>query len=132
MRICLDLDGVICKLRQPNESYGDLKPVPGAIEWMTQLKAEGHTLIIYTARNSKTQGGNLGKILKNQGLVTLNWLEQYKVPYDEIHFGKPHADIYIDDNAFRFESWEKIGSGTQNFPKNREAALIESHMEANP
>ena len=41
--------------------------------------------------------------------MTLDWLDITRIAYDEIHFGKPHADIYLDDNAMRFLSWEQIG-----------------------
>jgi hypothetical protein len=46
-------------------------------------------------------------------LHTLNWLEKNNVPYDEIYFGKPWAQIYIDDNAFRFENWNAISEMVQ-------------------
>ena len=42
------------------------------------------------------------------------------VPYDEIYFGKPWAQIYIDDNAFRFENWSAINGDGSNFPSNNE------------
>ncbi|KAF3906672.1 hypothetical protein ABW20_dc0109991 [Dactylellina cionopaga] len=31
--------------------------------------------------------------------MTLETLSKYNIPYHEIYFGKPHADIYIDDHA---------------------------------
>jgi hypothetical protein len=51
----------------------------------------------------KTHKGNLGCILADVGKVTLDTLERFNIPYDEVFFGKPHADFYIDDlavNAF--------------------------------
>ena len=44
-----------------------------------------------------TQESNLGKVMKNIGKITLEWLSKYKVPYDEIYFGKPNAQVYIDE-----------------------------------
>lgn len=108
MRIVIDLDGTICPIKQKHESYADLKPLPGAVERLHELKAKGHYLIIQTARNMATQESNLGKVLKNIGKTTLEWLEQYNVPYDEIYFGKPNADLYIDDRSFRFEDWAEV------------------------
>jgi hypothetical protein len=35
----------------------------------------------------------------------LDWLEKYDIPYDEIFFGKPNADIYIDDKADIYYGW---------------------------
>ena len=51
---------------------------------------------------------NLGKVMKNVGKTTLDWLEKYGVEYDEIYFGKPNAEVYIDDRAIRFHQWDEI------------------------
>ena len=123
MRICVDLDGVICNLRTAGQSYSDVMPRAGAIEKLMALKQAGHEIIIYTARHSKTCGGNVGKIIAKQGLVTLAWLERHQIEYDEIHFGKPHADVYIDDNALRFGSWDEIASDGSSLPVSRESMV---------
>ena len=120
MRICIDLDGVVCKLRKPGQTYSELEPVPGAIEKIQKLRENGHYIIIYTARHMKTCEGNVGKILARQGLVTLKWLDDHKVDYDEIYFGKPWAQVYLDDNAFRFTSWRDIADDGSNLPISRE------------
>ena len=109
LRICIDLDGTICDIRQEGESYADVKAKPYAAERIKALRAAGHTVIIYTARNMGTSGHNVGKALKNIGKITFEWLEKNKIEYDEIFFGKPNADIMIDDRAFRFQNnWDKI------------------------
>jgi capsule biosynthesis phosphatase len=120
MRICIDLDGVICQLREPQQSYADLEPVPGAVEKLRELKAAGHYLIICTARHMKTCEGNVGQAVARQGAVTLEWLKRHHIEFDEIHFGKPHAQVYIDDNALRFESWESIASDGSTLPVSSE------------
>lgn len=116
MRICIDLDGVICRLREPGQEYADLEPVPGAVEKLRQLKAAGHDIIICTARHMKTCQGNVGMVVARQGAVTLDWLKRHNIEYDEIHFGKPHAQVYIDDNAVRFESWASIAGDGSTLP----------------
>ena len=108
MRIVIDLDGTICSLKESHQQYHELKPLPGAIEKLREMKTAGHYLIIQTARNMATQQSNLGKVMQNIGKVTLDWLAQYEVPYDEIYFGKPNAQLYIDDRAFRFTRWSDI------------------------
>lgn len=108
MRICIDLDGTICELRKPGETYADVLPKPGAKAFLEMLRANGHVIIIHTARNMQTQGHNVGKVMKNVGLVTLQWLEKNAIPYDEIFFGKPNADITIDDRCLRFQSWSDL------------------------
>jgi capsule biosynthesis phosphatase len=108
MRIVIDLDGTICPIKEPEQSYADLEPLPGAAERIHMLRAQGHYVIIVTARNMATCQSNLGKVLKNVGRITLDWLEKYGIEYDEIYFGKPNAEIYIDDRAFRFTDWRAI------------------------
>ena len=108
MRIVIDLDGTICTLKQNNQTYADVLVKPGAVEFINKLKQEGHYIIIQTARNMATCESNMGKVIKNVGKVTLDWLEKNEIAYDEIYFGKPNANLYIDDRAFRFEDWHKM------------------------
>lgn len=123
MRICVDLDGVICQLRRPDQSYNDLEPVRGAVDALRQWRSDGHTVIIHTARHMKSTGGNVGLVVARLGSVTLDWLERHGVEFDKLHFGKPHADVYIDDNAVRFATWDQL---TKNeLPVSRERALQE-------
>ena len=102
MRIVIDLDGTICPIKEAGESYENLKPLPQAAERIRELRDQGHYIIILTARNMKTCQSNLGKVMKNVGRTTLEWLDKYGIEYDEIYFGKPNAEIYIDDRAIRF------------------------------
>ena len=108
MKIAIDLDGTICLLKKPDQSYSDLEPVPGAVERLQALNAAGHYIIIVTARNMSTCQGNVGKVMKNVGKITLDWLENHGIEYDEIYFGKPNAELYIDDRSIRFSSWKEI------------------------
>lgn len=108
LRICIDLDGTICSFRKHGQTYEDVEPLSGAKEIIDSFKEQGHTIIIHTARNMQSQGHNVGKVLKNIGKVTLDWLDRYGIQYDEIYFGKPNADITIDDRTFRFEGWAQI------------------------
>ncbi|MCC6132332.1 MAG: capsular biosynthesis protein [Acidobacteria bacterium] len=126
----MDLDGVICELRQEGLSYDELRPLPGAAEKLAALRAAGHTIIIQTARHMKTCGGNVGRVIAKQGLTTLRWLERHEIQYDELHFGKPHADIYIDDNAFRFVRWADLCDDGSNLPQSREDAARQAERPA--
>ena len=105
MRIVIDLDGTICPVRKEGESYADLQPFPGAKQKIRDLRAQGHYIIIQTARNMQTCGSCLGKVIKNVGKITLEWLDKHEIEYDEIYFGKPNGEIYIDDRALRFTDW---------------------------
>lgn len=120
MKICIDIDGVLCQLRRPEQQYADLEPVPGAVEKMTSLKQAGHYLILCTARHMATCNSNIGMVMARQGRTLFDWLAKYQIPYDEIWFGKPHADVYLDDNGFRFTSWNEIAPDGGNLPVSRE------------
>lgn len=120
MRICIDIDGVITGFKQPGDTYADVKPIPGAIAKIQALKAAGHTIILYTARHMKTCEGNEGKVVARVGQITLDWLARHEVPFDEIYFGKPWAEIYIDDNAFRFSNWDEIAGDGSSLPISNE------------
>jgi capsule biosynthesis phosphatase len=121
MRICIDLDGVICQLKRPGQTYADVEPVPGAVDKLRALRASGHVVIIATARHMKTCAGNEGLAVARIGPVTLDWLARHGVDYDEIHFGKPWADVYLDDNALRFEGWDAIASDGSTLPASHES-----------
>jgi capsule biosynthesis phosphatase len=104
-RICIDLDGVICELRRPDQSYADVEPKPGVAEALRELKDAGWYLIIDTARHMATCESNVGRVVGRVGLTTLQWLDRHGIPYDEVHFGKPNADLYVDDRGHRFAEW---------------------------
>jgi capsule biosynthesis phosphatase len=108
MRIVIDLDGTICTLKKENESYDQVVLIPGAKDKIDELRNLGHYIIIHTARNMATQRGNLGCVMQNVGKVTLDWLSENEIYFDEIYFGKPNGEIYIDDRALRFENWNDI------------------------
>ncbi|MGN6371279.1 MAG: capsular biosynthesis protein [Phycisphaerae bacterium] len=120
MRIAIDIDGTICELKKSGQSYSDVAPLPGAAEKIQGLKAAGHYIILLTARHMKTCEGNVGLVVARQGPTLFAWLEKHGIPYDEIWFGKPHADVYIDDNGLRFTSWESIAGDGSNLPISKE------------
>lgn len=108
IRVCIDLDGTICEIKKPNETYADVKVKKGAKEFIDSLREQGCEIVINTARNMKTCGHNVGKVMKNVGQLTFEWLKENGIYYDEIFFGKPNAHITIDDRVVRFESWDKL------------------------
>jgi capsule biosynthesis phosphatase len=118
--ICIDLDGVVAGFKRDGQTYADVAPIPGAVEKLQGLKSHGHRIILYTARHMKTCEGNVGLVMARVGNVTLDWLKRHDVPYDEIYFGKPWADVYVDDNAFRFRAWDEIAQDGSNLPQSNE------------
>ena len=77
MRICIDVDGTICITKAAHESYADATPMPGAIDAIKKLKDAGHYIIIATARGMKTYESNLGRIVANQSVILIDWLNKY-------------------------------------------------------
>lgn len=107
-RICFDLDNTLVTYPEVENDYTTVKPIKKNIELLNYLKKMGNTIIIYTARRMKTHQGNIGKIYADIGKITFDTLDKFKIEYDEIYFGKPYADFYIDDLAINaFEDIEK-------------------------
>jgi capsule biosynthesis phosphatase len=98
-RICFDLDNTLVTSPTIKGDYSSVRPILKNIEYLRFLKKVGHTIIIYTARRMKTHNGNVGKVIQDIGKITINSLEKFNIPYDELIFGKPYADFYIDDLA---------------------------------
>lgn len=113
MRIVLDVDNTICATKVDGQSYSDVLPFPDVVEILHKWKSEGHYIILQTARHMRTYDGNEGKILGNFGYF-YKWLEKHNIPYDEIYIGKPNADVFIDDKAYRHTSWKDTTQFIQN------------------
>jgi capsule biosynthesis phosphatase len=99
LRVCFDLDNTLFTFPTVPDDYTTVKPIENNIKLLKYLKSNGHEIIIHTARRMRTHNNNIGKVLRDIAQITFNSLEQYNIPYDEIIFGKPIADIYIDDKA---------------------------------
>jgi len=97
LRICFDLDNTLVSYPEIDGDYSTVKPNTKIIKICRHLKSLGHHIIIYTARRMRTHHGNVGSCIADIGKVTFETLEKFNIPCDEIHFGKPQADFYIDD-----------------------------------
>jgi capsule biosynthesis phosphatase len=105
-RYCFDLDGVLAKIS--NLPYSEREPLTQNILFLNKLYIEGNYIIIHTARRMKTHNSNIGKVVADIASETAIWLKENNVPYHELHFGKPYADFYIDDNAVRYQAGESL------------------------
>jgi hypothetical protein len=93
--LCFDLDGTLC-----TNTFGDYEsaePFPWAIARVNALAEQGHRIIVFTARGTAT-GIDWDEVTRGQ-------LERWGVRYDELFFGKPSADVYVDDRAIHTDSW---------------------------
>tara|TARA_X000001036_G_C20489934_1_gene729368 strand:+ start:431 stop:724 length:294 start_codon:yes stop_codon:yes gene_type:complete len=95
MIYCFDIDGTLCS--KDNEDYNFAIPYMDRIEIVNKLHDNGHKIILFTARGSAT-GIDWEELTKKQ-------LSEWEVKYDELRFGKPHADLFIDDKAQDIFNW---------------------------
>ncbi len=98
-RFCFDLDNTLVTSPTVPGDYTTCKPISRVIDQLKRLHADGHYIIIHTARRMRTHGGNIGRVTADVGAITIQQLHDYTVPYDELIFGKPFADFYVDDKA---------------------------------
>lgn len=108
LRLCFDLDNTLVTFPKVQNDYSTVEPIHKNIEFLRYVKNLGHTVIIYTARRMRTHKGSIGKVMADIGKLTFETLDKFNIPYDEIYFGKPEADVYIDDLALNcFDNLEK-------------------------
>lgn len=100
--VCFDLDGTLCT--NTFGDYEDAEPFDWAIERVNDLARAGHKILIFTARGTATG--------INWDTVTRAQLERWGVAYDELHFGKPSADVYVDDRAVHTSAWREADAFT--------------------
>jgi hypothetical protein len=102
MKIAIDFDGVIHEYSKGwngGEIYDP--PVVGAKEALEALKAKGHTLYLFTTR---TNTMFRKKDEPDQKIMIEAWMKKHEIPFDKIWtFGKPMADLFIDDRALSFK-----------------------------
>lgn len=106
----LDIDGTLCPIKGKEERYEDLHPYEDMVEKLRYYKKNGAKIILYTSRNMNSYQGNMGLINKHTAKVMLDWLERWKIPYDEILYGKPwpgHKGFYVDDRTVRPDEFLK-------------------------
>lgn len=96
-RFVFDLDNTLVTFPTIVGDYTSVKPIPKTINYLRNLKKQGHHIIVYTARRMRTHGGNVGAVIADIGEITMNTLKEFDIPYDELFFGKPYAHFYIDD-----------------------------------
>lgn len=101
-KIVIDVDNTICVTNDGN--YRNSKPNQKIIQRIREYRDSGFEIVLMTSRNMRTYSGNVGLINANTLPILIDWLERHKVPYDEIHVGKPWCGFegfYVDDKAIR-------------------------------
>lgn len=102
--IAIDFDGVIHNAYKgwgDGTCYGD--PLPGSIEAIQKL-AEKYDIVIFTAKAKPDRplvNGKTGVLLVEE------WFEKYGILkyISSVTSEKPRAELYVDDNGYRFQNW---------------------------
>ena len=95
MIYCFDIDGTLCT--KTDGRYEEAEPFHQRIAVVNRLYDTGHTIVLFTARGTVT-GINWRDLTERQ-------LSAWQVKYHQLLFGKPQADIFIDDRAFNSDAW---------------------------
>jgi len=110
MRIVMDVDDTICET-DSDVSYEKRKPKQDVIEKMREYKERGFEIVICTGRQMRTYKGNIGKINIHTLPTLIKWLDEHKVPYDEILIGKRwegELGFRVDDKAIRPREFREL------------------------
>ena len=124
--LVVDLDGTICPIKKNQEKYEELTPYPNIVSKLKEYKEMGFKILIFTARNMRSYNNNIGLINVHTSRMTMNWLDKWEIPYDEIIFGKPwpgKEGFYVDDRAIRPDEFLK-------YEKNDLEKLLENSRKA--
>ncbi len=97
MIVCFDIDGTICSNTEGEYEKAEVRPEVVAI--LNRLYDEGNTIYLYTARGSTT-----GIDWRN---LTEDQLKSWGVRFHRVFFGKPTADLYVDDKCVNVNDWLK-------------------------
>jgi len=98
MKYFIDLDNTLCI--SENSDYNNSTPIIDRIRYVNELKNQGHTITIWSARGSKTS--------IDWRELTLRQLKEWNINYDNLIMGKPDYDIYIDDKSFNVDTYWPI------------------------
>jgi hypothetical protein len=101
MLIYVDIDDTICYYDSSNISlnYSNAKPYITRISKINALYDEGHMIIYWTARGTKT---NI-----NWFNITLEQLYKWGCKFHELRMGKPAYDLFIDDKNINSNTYFK-------------------------
>ena len=103
MRIVFDIDDTICD--NNFRDYGHEIPFENVINKINKLYNEGHYIILYTSRGMISCNNDINKILKKYDINLREWLKNHNVKYHELVFGKPIADLYVDDKCMNVQEF---------------------------
>lgn len=147
-RLVFDVDDTICRNGRVN-GYANAEPMEEVIKKINYLHDElGYEIVLLTARGMISCEGDIDKIKAKNETILIEWLKKHDVHYDELFFGKPLGDLYIDDKGislsqFMYESFGELKGGSgqriirlgnivrKDMKNHDEVQMLEDWMEAN-
>jgi len=110
-RIVIDVDGTLAQIKAEGQDYADLEPNAAVLETLVNYREQGFYVVVYSSQNMRTYQNNLGLLQANTLPKLIDWLDTHRVPYDEVHIGKPwcgFAGFYVDDKAIRPDEFASL------------------------
>ena len=100
-----DIDDTICNNK--NRDYENAIPYKEVINKINYLYENGAIIKLYTSRGMVSCNGDLKKIIAKNKDILEKWLKRNNVNYNELIFGKPLGDMYVDDKAINVRDFVK-------------------------
>lgn len=101
MKICFDIDGVLCNQTEGN--YEDAKPNLEMIALLNRLYDRGWQIILHTSRFMGRVKGDRDEAERIGREFTERQLTGWGVRYHELWLGKPRYDYVVDDRSIFYD-----------------------------
>lgn len=98
---CLEIDGVIAT-RGADGDIASAEPLRDRIACLNRLYALGNRIVLFTARDADRGDAEA---------TTRRQLADWGVRYHELRFGRPVADVYVDDDMLRPKDLAALAGG---------------------
>lgn len=95
MIIRVDIDETVCLTPDNPRVYEESEPIKENIEKINKLYDEGHTIIYWTSRGSRS-GINWHELTESQ-------LKSWGAKFHKLECNKPYYDLFIDDKTINIE-----------------------------
>jgi phosphoglycolate phosphatase-like HAD superfamily hydrolase len=98
-----DIDGTLCTTE--NSDYENSTPIQDRINKVNELYAEGHTILLQTARGMGRSGNSQAYAHEAFYELTKQQISGWGVKHHGLFLGKAAGDIYIDDKGCKDEDF---------------------------
>lgn len=105
MRIVFDLDDTIC--RTQNRDYVNSSEISAVVSKMREMRKTlpDVEIIVHTSRGMASCNGDATAAEEKNRPTIEKWLSEHGIQVDGVIFGKPLADLYVDDKAMTAEDY---------------------------